>query len=95
MRSSLMPPLNQRDIKNIDGLVNAASDLMTAAWNAHACGIMGPEMLDAIVGVQADMGRFLAFFEDGLGYGLADPSSVLSMRNIEQMATHLIEDTRA
>lgn len=86
-------PLSKKDIANINGMLNAASDIMQTAWNAHACGVLGPEMRDGVIGIQQDMGRFLAFFEDGQGYGLADPASIMTMRNIEQMATHLIEDT--
>lgn len=87
------PPLSKSDLRNISGLLNAASSMMAAAWNAHGCGLFGPEMRDAVLGVQQDMGRFLAYFEDGAGYGQADPGSVATMRNIEAMASHLIEDT--
>lgn len=89
----LQPPLTRDDIANLPGLLSAASDMMTAAWNAHACGIMGPAMLESVLGVQIDMGRFLAFFEDGKGHGMTDPGSIMVMRNIEMMATHLIENT--
>ncbi len=74
-------------------MLNAASDMMQAAWNAYACGLLGPDMRESVLGVQADMGRFLAYFEDGAGYGKVDVSSVMIMRNIEGMASHLIEDT--
>lgn len=88
------PPLSRKDIANLEGLLAAASDMMQTALNAHACGVFGPEMRDAVVGVQIDMGRFLAFFEDGAGYGLTDMGSINAMRSIEMMATHLIEDTQ-
>ena len=88
------PPLSKRDIANIAGMLNAASDLMQTAWNAHACWVFGPEMREAVMGVQTDMGRFLAFFEDVAKPGLTDTGSINTMRQIEMMATHLIEDTR-
>ncbi len=90
-----MPPLTKQDIANLEGLLSAASDMMQTAWNAHACGLFGSDMRETVIGVQEDMGRFLAFFEDGAGYGMTDTGSINTMRSIEMMATHLIEDTQA
>ena len=86
-------PLTKADTKNIAGILNAATEVVTMAYNAHACGILGDGMLGSVEMVRDDMGRFLAFFEDGAGFGWAKPSAIQQMRAIEMMASDLIEQS--
>lgn len=84
-------PLSKADTKHIASVLNAAAEVVTMAYGANGVGILTDSMLDSLTMVRDDMGRFLAFFEDGLGYGWAKPSALAEMRNIEMMASNLID----
>lgn len=86
----LTSPLSRKDAKNIAGVLNAAAQIVSIAHLHYASGTLEDGMVAQVAVVRDDMGRFLAFFEDGKGFGWAKDDALSQMRSIEQLATDLV-----
>ncbi len=73
------------------GIANAAAQLLATSQVAYRCGVVIPSLHDNLVTVQQDLGKLLALFEDGAGYGQADDGILWQLRCMEQMAADLLE----
>lgn len=71
-------------------MLNAANEIVTAADGLYNVGLIGDGMVESLMDVQGELGRWLAFFTDGQGYGWARPGAVEQMQDLEYQACALL-----
>ena len=84
------PPLAHADAHHIAGILNAARQIIGSAQVLYCCGGLNDDLVNEVVGVQGELGKWLAFFEDGAGWGWAKPDALLQMRIVEAEACQLL-----
>lgn len=77
--------------RHLRGIAAAASEVIAGAQQVYRCGLFPSMVRDNLITVQHDLIRLLALHEDGMGYGRAPVEVVGYLRNLEQVATDLLE----
>lgn len=86
----LQNPLSRQDAEHIAGTLNAAKEIVSSAGRLYEAGLVEEAMVGSLMDVQGEIGRYLAFFTDGQGYGWARPDAISEMLDVEYEACALL-----